>query len=105
MAAYFPRDPGDSPSSKPIGDVVNQSRSDGPVTTNGMSRATIVALLIASAQAPLGSTLIAVALPSIGAGFHTDIVLATSLLVTSYLVINIVCQGPGGKISDLFGSA
>ena len=84
---------------------MNQSRSDVPITKDGMSRATIVALLIASAQAPLGSTLIAVALPSIGEGFHADIVLATSLLVTSYLVINIVCQGPGGKIGDLFGSA
>jgi MFS family permease len=70
-----------------------------------MSRITIAALLLASAQAPLGSTLIAVALPSIGEGLGVDVVLATSLLVTSYLVVSVVCQGPGGKVSDLFGHA
>ena len=73
--------------------------SAGPF--GGMSRVTIAALLLASAQAPLGSTLIAVALPSIGEGLGVDVVLATSLLVTSYLVVSVVCQGPGGKVSDL----
>lgn len=64
---------------------------------------TVAALLLASAQAPLGSTLIAVALPSIGDGIETDLVLVTSLLVTGYLVVNVVSQGPAGKISDLIG--
>jgi len=68
-----------------------------------MNRVTTAALLIASAQAPLGSTLIAVALPSIGRGIHTDLVFITSLLVTGYLVVNVVSQGPAGKISDLVG--
>ena len=68
-----------------------------------MSTATTAALLIASAQAPLGSTLIAVALPSIGAGIGADLVLITGLLVTGYLVFNVVFQGPAGKISDLVG--
>jgi MFS family permease len=71
----------------------------------GISRTTIAALLLASAQAPLGSTLIAVALPSIGEGLGVDVVLATGLLVTGYLVVSVVCQGPGGKVSDLFGHA
>jgi len=68
-----------------------------------MSAASIAALLIASAQAPLGSTLIAVALPSIGIGIGADLVLITGLLVTGYLVVNVVCQGPAGKLSDLVG--
>ena len=68
-----------------------------------MSGVTVAALLVASAQAPLGSTLIAVALPSIGDGIGSDLVLITSLLVTGYLVVNVVCQGPAGKISDLMG--
>ena len=68
-----------------------------------MSAASTVALLIASAQAPLGSTLIAVALPSIGIGTGADLVLITGLLVTGYLVVNVVFQGPAGKISDLVG--
>ena len=72
-------------------------------TATGMSVASTAALLIASAQAPLGSTLIAVALPSIGIGIDADLVLITGLLVTGYLVVNVVCQGPAGKISDLVG--
>lgn len=68
-----------------------------------MSAASTAALLIASAQAPLASTLIAVALPSIGIGINADLVLITGLLVTGYLVVNVVCQGPAGKISDLVG--
>jgi len=71
--------------------------------TPGLSAITTAALLIASAQAPLGSTLIAVALPSIGAGIEVDLVLLTGLLVTGYLVVSVVCQGPAGKISDLVG--
>ncbi|MDU8913822.1 MFS transporter [Aestuariicoccus sp. MJ-SS9] len=71
--------------------------------TSRMSAATIAALMIASAQAPLGSTLIAVALPFIGLGIAADLVVITGLLVTGYLVVNVVCQGPAGKISDLVG--
>ncbi len=73
--------------------------------TDRLSGLTTAALLIAAAQAPLGSTLIAVALPSIGAGIGSDLVLITGLLVTGYLVVNVVCQGPAGKISDLVGHA
>ena len=64
---------------------------------------TILALMLASSQNPLASTLIAVALPSIGHDMLVDLVLATSLLVTSYFVVNIVMQGPGGRFSDVFG--
>jgi len=68
-----------------------------------MSTASTAGLLMASAQAPLGSTLIAVALPSISPAISADLVLITGLLVTGYLVVNVVCLGPAGKISDVVG--
>ena len=70
-----------------------------------MQVATTAALLLASAQAPLGSTLIAVALPSISLGTGVDLVLLTSLLVTGYLIVNVVSQGPAGSICDIVGHA
>ena len=68
-----------------------------------MNRVLLAALLLASAQAPLGSTLVAVALPAIANGLGGDTVHATTLLVSSYLVITILFQGPGGRLSDAFG--
>lgn len=68
-----------------------------------MNRVLLAALLLASAQAPLGSTLVAVALPAIATGLGSDTVHATTLLVSSYLVITILFQGPGGRLSDGFG--
>ncbi len=68
-----------------------------------MNRLLLAALLLASAQAPLGSTLVAVALPAIASGLGSDTVHATTLLVSSYLVITILFQGPGGRLSDAFG--
>jgi EmrB/QacA subfamily drug resistance transporter len=64
---------------------------------------TIAALMLACAQAPLGSTMIAVALPSIGHALGRELALVTSLLVTSYLIVNIVGQSPGGKLGDVLG--
>ena len=66
---------------------------------------TIAGLLLASAQAPLGSTMIAVALPSISHALGSDLGVTTSLLVTSYLIVNIVGQSPGGKLGDVLGHA
>lgn len=68
-----------------------------------MNRILLAALLLASAQAPLGSTLVAVALPAIASGLQSDTVHATTLLVASYLVITVLFQGPGGRLSDAFG--
>lgn len=68
-----------------------------------MNRVLLAALLLASAQAPLGSTLVAVALPDIAEGLASDTVRTTTLLVSSYLVITILFQGPGGRLSDAFG--
>ena len=68
-----------------------------------MNRTLLTALLLASSQAPLGSTLIAVAIPSIAQGLQTDTVQVTTLLVVSYLVTTVLFQGPGGRLSDLAG--
>jgi MFS family permease len=85
--------------------VPRLSSTPSQPAVTGIAGITIAALMIASAQNPLTSTLIAVALPSIGHDLLVDLVLATSLLVTSYFVISIVAQGPGGRFSDLFGHA
>lgn len=67
------------------------------------SALTIATLLLAAAQMPFGSTLLAVALPSVAGGLAVDMVSVTSLLVTSYIMISLVTQGPGGRLGDLFG--
>lgn len=65
----------------------------------------LAALLLASSQAPLGSTLIAVALPSLATSLAVDPVQASTLLVPSYLVVTVLFQGPGGRLSDALGHA
>ncbi|HSV14594.1 MAG TPA: MFS transporter [Tepidisphaeraceae bacterium] len=52
---------------------------------------------------PLGSTMIAVALPSIGTEFGRAPAELTTWLVTSYLLVSVIGQGPGGKIGDYWG--
>lgn len=52
---------------------------------------------------PLGSTMIAVALPSMGAEYQRTPGELTQWLVNSYLLINIVALGPGGKLGDHWG--
>jgi MFS family permease len=79
---------------------VKGPEGDGPT---GLRLTTIAALLFAAAQAPLGSTMIAVGLPSISHDLHRDLALTTSLLVTSYLIVNIIGQSPGGKLGDVLG--
>ena len=54
---------------------------------------------------PLGSTMIAVALPSIGAEFARNPGELTQWLVNSYLLVGIIAQGPGGKLGDHWGYA
>jgi EmrB/QacA subfamily drug resistance transporter len=69
----------------------------------GLAPATLAALLLSGAQAPLGSTMIAVALPVLCQALGVEAGLATSALVTSYLAVNIIAQSPGGKLADLLG--
>jgi MFS family permease len=63
----------------------------------------LVGMLLAASLAPLGSTMIAVALPSIGHDIGAEAGDLTAWLVTSYLIASIALQSPGGKIGDLIG--
>lgn len=60
-------------------------------------------LALAALLAPLNSTIIAVALPSIAGAFDSTAAVVTRWLVTGYLVVGIVAQSPAGKMADLFG--
>jgi len=62
-------------------------------------------LALAALLAPLNSTIIAVALPSIAGAFDSTAAMATRWLVTAYLVVGIVAQSPAGKLADLWGSS
>ncbi|MEO8104066.1 MAG: MFS transporter [Betaproteobacteria bacterium] len=63
----------------------------------------LMGLGLSAMLVPLGSTMIAVALPSIGAEFSRTPGELTQWLVNSYLMINIVALGPGGKLGDHWG--
>jgi MFS family permease len=58
---------------------------------------------VAAALNPLNSTMIAVAMPAIGASFAVSSGALMHWLVTGYLVATIVCQTPGGKMGDMWG--
>src|SRR5262245_43555506 len=68
-----------------------------------LSTFAIAALLLGVAQAPLQTTMFAVALASIANDLAVDLALATSLLVTAFIIIAIIVQGPSGKIADIMG--
>ncbi len=63
----------------------------------------ITALGLAAVVAPLGSTMMAVALDDLGRALGRDPADLTQWLVTSYLLVGIVGQSPGGRIGDLYG--
>ncbi len=63
----------------------------------------LVAIVLASALAPLNSTMLAVAIPSIAKQFGNADATVTHALVTSYLVASIALQSPGGKLGDVMG--
>lgn len=62
-------------------------------------------LAAAALLAPLNSTIIAVALPSIAESFTASPALVTRWLVTAYLVVTIVAQSPAGKLADIWGTS
>jgi len=64
-----------------------------------------IGLGLAALLAPLNSTIIAVALPTITTAFVASPALATRWLVTAYLVVTIVAQSPAGKLADLWGTS
>ena len=69
----------------------------------GLPLSALAGMLLAASLAPLGSTMIAVALPSIGRDIGADASDLTQWLVTSYLVASIALQSPGGKLGDRIG--
>ncbi len=78
------------------------TRRPAPDRLHGLA---VAGLLIAAMQAPLGSTMIAVALPPLSASVGVNLAFATSLLVTSYLMVSMAGQSPGGKLGDVLGHA
>ena len=58
---------------------------------------------LAAALAPLGSTMIAVALPSIGEELGVASGELTQWLVSVYLIVGIAALSPGGKLGDYLG--
>src|SRR5688500_6177233 len=60
-------------------------------------------MFLAASLSPLGSTMIAVALPSIGAELRVDSGVLTQWLVSSYLIAGIALMSPAGKLGDLIG--
>jgi len=69
----------------------------------GLPLSALAGMLLAASLAPLGSTMIAVALPSIGRDLGADASDLTQWLVSSYLITSIALQSPGGKLGDLIG--
>jgi MFS family permease len=68
-----------------------------------LPQAALAGILLAASLAPLGSTMIAVALPSIGRDIGADASDLTQWLVTSYLITSIALQSLGGRLGDRLG--
>ncbi len=68
-----------------------------------LSAGRFAGLALAAILSPLNSTSIAVALPAIGTSLSADAASVTRWLVTSYLIVSIIAQSPGGKLSDAWG--
>lgn len=62
-----------------------------------------VGMFLAASLSPLGSTMIAVALPSIGAELDVGGGRLTQWLVASYLIVGIAAMSPGGRLGDRIG--
>ncbi len=60
-------------------------------------------MMLAAALAPLGSTMIAVALPAIGHDVDASDAELTQWLVSSYMIAAIALQSPGGTLGDRIG--
>ena len=69
----------------------------------GLPIPALTGMLLAASLAPLGSTMIAIALPGIGQDIGVEVSSLTPWLVTSYLIASIALQSPGGKLGDLVG--
>lgn len=87
--------------SRPITRIANATPTEE--THEPLTPRRFTGLALAALLAPLNSTIIAVALPSIASTFETGPAVVTRWLVTGYLVVSIVAQSPAGKLADLWG--
>lgn len=69
----------------------------------GLSWPALAGMMLAAALAPLGSTMIAVALPAIGHDVNASDAELTQWLVSSYMIAAIALQSPGGTLGDRIG--
>ncbi len=74
-----------------------------PAEPRALSSRSLVSLGLTTALVPLNSTMIAVALPTIGRELGAGLGTLSQWLVTSYLLVGIVFQSPGGKLGDVWG--
>ncbi len=80
-----------------------QSRPITTAVSTALPLRSFLGLALAAVLAPLNSTIVAVALPSIATTFGASEGLVTRWLVTAYLIVAIVAQSPAGRIADLWG--
>jgi MFS family permease len=85
-----------TPKPGPQGDAAAPERVGLPLTA-------LTGMMLAASLAPLGSTMIAIALPGIGRDIGAEVSDLTPWLVSSYLIASIALQSPGGKLGDLIG--
>ena len=66
-------------------------------------RSVLLSAALGAALTPLNSTMVAVALPALGAAFGTPAPTVTLLVVTGYLVATLVFSVPAGSLADRAG--
>lgn len=76
-----------------------------PAPTVPLARGELLALACSVGLVPLNSTMIAVAIPAIAQDLAAAPGMLMQWLVTSYLLLTIVAQGPSGKLGDRLGHA
>ncbi|MGQ0506668.1 MAG: MFS transporter [Myxococcaceae bacterium] len=81
---------------------LGEAVKDAPEST-ALDLRLLISLALVSTLAPLNSTMIAVALPTIGAAVLVKAATLTQWLVTPYLLVGIIAQSSGGKLGDLVG--
>jgi EmrB/QacA subfamily drug resistance transporter len=82
--------------------MATRERSGSSVSEPANERGIIATVALATMLAPLNSTMIAVALPSVIQEFETDVA-GAGWLVTAYLITMASLQPVAGKLGDRFG--
>lgn len=88
---------------EPLGEGTEPESQDDEQPPPSLTTRRFVGLAVAALLAPLNSTIVAVALPSISEQFGSSPADVTRWIVTSYLAVSIVAQSPAGKVADLWG--